>query len=129
MILQNTLYDDEGKGEEKGGYTSTPPRMRSAKVKSQFHGLEDQPSPSGNLKDRIQRIRLGCIEGLGPKVFNEAYAIIKSANEGDDDEKASESDLDSTMDLDARLLSVLGKDKLRYKERIEELVFIEYTLG
>jgi hypothetical protein len=57
-----SLYDEEDAkassyADEKGDRSSTPIRHRIAPVRNQFYGLQDQPSPSGKLEDRVQRLR------------------------------------------------------------------------
>jgi len=40
--------------------------------------LEDPPSPAGRLSDRIDNLRLRCIEGLGVSAFKQAYQVLKA---------------------------------------------------
>ena len=46
-----------------------------------YANLQDLPSPSGRLSDRIERLRLRCTEALGKDVFRDAYAFLKQHEE------------------------------------------------
>lgn len=48
---------------------------------SNYSALQDPPSPSGRLGDRIDRLRQRCIEALGKFAFNEAYTFLKQHEE------------------------------------------------
>lgn len=42
-----------------------------------YGGLQDAPSPSGKLSDRIERLRQRCMEALGRDAFMDAYNYLK----------------------------------------------------
>jgi hypothetical protein len=46
-----------------------------------YGGLQDLPSPSGRLSDRIERLRQRCTEALGREAFRDAYAFLKQHEE------------------------------------------------
>jgi hypothetical protein len=46
-------------------------------IPSAYGGLQDAPSPSGKLSDRIDRLRQRCIEALGRDAFMDAYNFLK----------------------------------------------------
>jgi hypothetical protein len=47
-----------------------------------YHNLQDPPTPSGRLSDRIERLRSKCLEALGKDVFREAYNFLKNESRG-----------------------------------------------
>ena len=55
-------------------------RMQVA-VPSSYGGLQDLPSPSGRLSDRIERLRQRCTEALGRDAFLDAYHFLKQHEE------------------------------------------------
>ena len=42
-----------------------------------YYNLQDCPSPSGRLSDRIERLRQRCKEALGKAAFEDAYLYLK----------------------------------------------------
>jgi hypothetical protein len=46
-----------------------------------YGGLQDLPSPSGRLSDRIERLRQRCTEALGRDAFRDAYHFLKQHEE------------------------------------------------
>ena len=52
-------------------------RMKPETAHNQYGGLQDAPSPSGKLSDRIERLRQRCIEALGRDAFMDAYSFLK----------------------------------------------------
>ena len=46
-----------------------------------YHDLHDPPTPSGRLVDRIHRLRVKCIEGLGKDAFRQAYQALQEFEE------------------------------------------------
>ncbi len=42
-----------------------------------YYNLQDAPSPSGKLADRIDKLRQRCIEALGKGAFQDAYSYLK----------------------------------------------------
>ncbi len=43
-----------------------------------YHNLQDPPSPSGKLVDRIFRMRQKCIESFGRDIFDDAYRYLRA---------------------------------------------------
>jgi hypothetical protein len=56
-------------------------RMQAAVPGSAYGGLQDMPSPSGRLSDRIERLRQRCTEALGRDAFRDAYNFLKQHEE------------------------------------------------
>jgi hypothetical protein len=56
-------------------------RMQVAVPGSAYGGLQDMPSPSGRLSDRIERLRQRCTEALGRDAFRDAYNFLKQHEE------------------------------------------------
>lgn len=58
---------------------ATPRRQRhsDAVKESPYYNLQDPPTPSGRLSDRIESLRLRCIEALGRDAFYDAYNFLK----------------------------------------------------
>lgn len=78
----NTDFDDDDDryGAGNNNPDRTLPRLRppvSAVPSSAYGALQDMPSPSGKLSDRIERLRQRCKEALGERVFWEAYNFLK----------------------------------------------------
>lgn len=77
--VQTDFDDDRSAGSGNLG-DRTLPRLRppeSAVPSSAYGALQDMPSPSGKLSDRIERLRQRCKEALGERVFWEAYNFLK----------------------------------------------------
>lgn len=58
----------------------TRPQDHAARA---YANLQDLPSPSGRLSDRIERLRQRCTEALGKEVFRDAYSFLKQHEEVD----------------------------------------------
>ncbi len=59
---------------------TTPRKQRPPPVavkESPYINLQDPPTPSGRLSDRIQRLRMRCIEALGKEAFQDAYDYLR----------------------------------------------------
>lgn len=62
----------------------TPRRHAPAPVSikpSPYQNLQDPPTPSGRLSDRIERLRQKCVEALGRDAFDDAYKFLKEFEE------------------------------------------------
>lgn len=60
------------------------PRVRPPPIavkQSPYKNLQDAPSPSGRLGDRITRLRTRCIQALGRDAFQKAYDFLVASNE------------------------------------------------
>lgn len=55
--------------------------MQMIVPQSAYGGLQDMPSPSGRLSDRIERLRQRCTEALGRDAFRDAYYFLKQHEE------------------------------------------------
>jgi len=109
-------------------------RLRSP-VQSKVHDrnppLQDmmQPSPSGRLSDRIERLRLRCTEALGRDAFTDAYNFLKQHEEDsqgyDNGRDMNDEDYEARKVL--RLRAILGEQKVHYGSLIEQLIFMEET--
>ena len=107
---------------------STAPRVqvRTPKAVKQnpfYNNLEDAPSPSGRLADRIERLRQKCIEGLGRGAFEDAYDYLK--NQETDERGFYEEDVEKEKERKVR--SILGEGKAHFMPLIEQLLFMEDT--
>jgi hypothetical protein len=51
--------------------------IRRIKQPDNGYHLQDAPSPSGKLSDRIERLRQRCMEALGRDAFMDAYNFLK----------------------------------------------------
>lgn len=56
-------------------------RMQVIVSQAAYGGLQDIPSPSGRLSDRIERLRQRCTEALGRDAFRDAYHFLKQHEE------------------------------------------------
>eukprot|EP01034_Spumella_vulgaris_P021638 gene21638-27678_t len=106
-------------------------RPQQAEVVSNNSGyaLQDPPSPSGRLGDRIDRLRQRCTEALGQYAFGEAYHFLKQHEE---ESQGMDNGRDmNEEDYESRKLSVmrgiLGEAKAHYMSLIEQLIFMEET--
>jgi serine/threonine protein kinase len=88
---------------------------------SPYVGLQDAPSPSGKLGERIERLRQRCIEALGKDAFNDAYQYLQ------DHEEMSGLDDEFDAEKKKRMRSILGDGKAHYAPLIEQLLFMELS--
>ena len=88
-----------------------------------YRNLSDAPSPSGRLSDRIDRLRQRCVDALGKKSFEEAYAFLKSLE--NDDRGMYEEDIEE--DKQKKVRKILGEGKAHFMPLIEQLIFMEET--
>ena len=63
------------------GNGAPPPLRMPTNVVREYSNLQDPPSPSGKLADRIFRMRQRCIEMLGRDTFDDAYRYMRCYNE------------------------------------------------
>ena len=101
--------------------TNRVPVVRESPV---YHGLQDPPTPTGRLSDRIERLRQRCIEALGRDAFNEAYTFLKTF---DDQYTSSAYEDDREDDKMNKMKAILGDSKSHYTPLIEQLIFMEET--
>jgi hypothetical protein len=76
------FIDAKDDGDGKDDLESTAPRLQKAKaqvVQHSYYNLQDAPSPSGRLSDRIERLRQRCTQGLGRAAFEDAYNYLKES--------------------------------------------------
>ena len=64
-----------------GGAQHQQPQQGGGSRNPAYQNLQDPPTPSGRLIDRIERLRLKCIEALGRDAFNDAYSFLKQCEE------------------------------------------------
>jgi len=105
----------------------TPRKLRPQALavrESPFTGLQDPPTPTGRLSDRIERLRLRCIEALGRDSFLDAYRFLKQY----DDMYSSRSyEDDEEEEKLVKMRAILGDSKAHYTPLIEQLIFMEET--
>jgi hypothetical protein len=67
--------------DERVDLDSTAPRMqvKAPVAVNPYYNLQDAPSPSGRLSDRIERLRQRCIQALGRGAFEDAYSFLKQS--------------------------------------------------
>jgi hypothetical protein len=108
----------------------TPRKVREpseAVKESPYYNLQDPPTPSGRLSDRIELLKQRCIEALGRDAFRDAYNYLKQSNNYDlsDNRGLYEDDLEE--EKMSRIRSILGEGKAHYMSLIEQLIFMEDT--
>lgn len=105
--------------------TPKKPKPQAIAVReSPFMGLQDPPTPTGRLSDRIERLRLRCIEALGRDSFLDAYRFLKQY----DDMYSSRSYEDEEEEEKlVKMRAILGDSKAHYTPLIEQLIFMEET--
>lgn len=89
--------------------------------------LSDPPSPTGRLGDRVKVLRQRCVEGLGAAAFERAYRFLKALQDAEEAgvEVGGESEPTST---NARLVDLMGVNRVHYSSLIDQLIFMEDTL-
>merc|ERR1711871_677622 len=130
LYYESEATADASVGQESASsdLESTAPRVqvRTPKAVKQnpfYNNLEDAPSPSGRLADRIDRLRQKCIEGLGRGAFDDAYEYLK--NQETDERGFYEEDIEKEKERKVR--SILGDGKAHFMPLIEQLLFMEDT--
>ena len=88
---------------------------------SPYAGLQDAPSPSGKLGERIERLRQRCIEALGRAAFQDAYDYLKEHDEVQTMDESFEAEKKRKM------RAILGDSKAHYAPLIEQLLFMELS--
>ena len=102
--------------------------------------LADAPSPSGRLAQRVQVLKERCIGQMGARQFRRAYDYLKSVQDADDD--ALDYDVDDAgleiggdaydeqadAETQAKLLAILGPDKVHLAPLVDQLLFMEESL-
>ena len=115
--------------DDNNGMTPRVQKPVVAAVKqSPYYGLQDAPSPVGRLSDRIERLRQRCIDALGREAFAQAHGFLKHFEESHaTDGRSYEEDVEE--EKTARMREILGEGKAHYMPLIEQLLFMEDTLG
>ena len=108
-----------------------------------YVGLSDAVSPSARIEDRVQGLRHRCEQGLGKKVFDEAYEFLKRLQErggvngnivpggdvtmtpGGTVEGGYDEDEDDEEAVLEELTKILGEDKLHFWSLVDQLLFCE----
>jgi len=88
---------------------------------SPYAGLQDAPSPSGKLGERIERLRQRCIEALGRDSFEDAYQYLREHDESGVMDEAFE------VEKKTQMRAILGDSKAHYAPLIEQLLFMELS--
>ena len=101
-----------------------PTRVTVLRESPAYHGLQDPPTPTGRLSDRIERLRQRCIEALGRDAFTEAYTFLKTF---DDQYTSTAYEDDREDDKMNKMKAILGDSKSHYTPLIEQLIFMEET--
>ena len=141
------LFDAKD-GRREVDLDSTAPRLQvqaplAVKV-NPYYNLQDAPSPSGRLSDRIERLRQRCIQALGRGAFEDAYSYLKEQenvcdiylcvyvcrvfnynNYLQDDRGFYEEEVEN--EKQRRVRAILGEGKAHFMPLIEQLIFMEET--
>lgn len=121
-----SAQDSKSNGDESVMTTPRQNRPPPVAVKeSPYINLQDPPTPSGRLSDRIERLRQRCIEALGKEAFLDAYSYLKQENDMSDNRGVYEDDLEE--EKIRAIKSILGEGKAHYTSLIEQLIFMEET--
>jgi len=104
-------------------------RVSALPPQNAYGGLQDMPSPSGRLSDRIERLRQRCTEALGREAFRDAYHFLKQHEEESQgyDNGRDLNDDDYEAKKISRMRAILGEGKAHYMSLIEQLIFMEET--
>ena len=107
----------------------TPRKVRPQPIavkQSPYYNLQDPPSPSGRLGDRITRLRQRCVEALGNGAFEDVYGFLKT-NDDDSGGMGGGYREDAEEQKANRVKAILGDGKAHYMPLIEQLIFMEET--
>ncbi len=130
--------DDEDENDKRAAPPSTvfedvnaTPRKHkpnnAAVRESPYVGLQDPPTPTGRLGDRIERLRQRCIEALTRDAFEDAYRFLKQYDDTYSNANVYEDDREE--EKLARMRAILGDGKAHYTPLIEQLIFMEETIA
>lgn len=121
----------EDKADQTIKRLKSPPTQGDRNPRNQYMPLQDAPSPSGRLADRIERLRQRCTEALGVGAFDDAYSFLKQHEEEsqgyDNGRDMNDDDYERRKIL--KLRAILGEQKAHYGSLIEQLIFMEETHG
>ncbi len=118
----------------------SPGRDHRSKEGDERFNQATPPVQGGRFADRIQILRKRCIEGLGETRFSLAYSLLKeNETEGcnlyppylssqcyQDGGEANDA---SQEEVWKQLESILGENNLHYQPLIDQLLFVENSLG
>lgn len=88
---------------------------------------KEAPSSSGRLTERIDRLRVKCVEGLGADTFRRAYRAVLEF-----EERLGEAQVDNELleaEKERQLLAIVGEGRLHYMSLLEQLIFMEESHG
>ena len=139
-VLNAVVEEDESDDEAPVRVVApqSPPRVLESPRTP--HRLADAPSPSGRLEQRLQVLKERCIGQIGARKFRAAYDYLKSVQDADDD--ALDYDVDDAgleiggdaydeqadAETQAKLLAILGPDKVHLAPLVDQLLFMEESL-
>jgi hypothetical protein len=139
-VLNAVVEEDESEDEAPVRVVApqSPPRVLESPRTP--HRLADAPSPSGRLEQRLQVLKARCVRAIGPDQFRAAYDYLKSVQDADDD--ALDYDVDDAgleiggdaydeqadAETQAKLLAILGPDKVHLAPLVDQLLFMEESL-
>ena len=138
----NAVVEEDESDDEAPVRVVVPPRSPPRVLESPRtpHRLADAPSPSGRLEQRLQILKQRCVRAIGPDQFRRAYDYLKSVQDADDD--ALDYDVDDAgleiggdaydeqadAETQAKLLAILGPDKVHLAPLVDQLLFMEESL-
>jgi non-specific serine/threonine protein kinase/NIMA (never in mitosis gene a)-related kinase len=79
-VVVSKSSNSDKRNEAKEDPNTTPRKQKSLNIavkESPYYNLQDPPTPTGRLSDRIERLRQRCIEALGAEAFFDAYRFLK----------------------------------------------------
>jgi NIMA (never in mitosis gene a)-related kinase len=139
-VLNAVVEEDES--DDEAPVRVVPPQSPPRVLESPRtpHRLADAPSPSGRLEQRLQILKQRCVRAIGPDQFRAAYDYLKSVQDADDD--ALDYDVDDAgleiggdaydeqadAETQAKLLAILGPDKVHLAPLVDQLLFMEESL-
>mmetsp|Transcript_23817 Transcript_23817/g.66960 ORF Transcript_23817/g.66960 Transcript_23817/m.66960 type:complete len:997 (-) Transcript_23817:29-3019(-) len=139
-VLNAVVEEDESDDEAPVRVVpQSPPRVLES-PRTPHNNLADAPSPSGRLEQRLQILKERCIGQMGARQFRRAYDYLKSVQDADDD--ALDYDVDDAgleiggdaydeqadAETQAKLLAILGPDKVHLAPLVDQLLFMEESL-
>lgn len=136
LFIVSQDSDSEGKSSDdrydpRGAVSNVPPRARGLRVDTEagsersYKNLEDPPTPSGKITDRIDRLRQRCIDALGRDAFRRAYNFLKEYEDTSQGDARGYYDYDGEEDKKQKVDAILGRGKEVYTSLIEQLIFME----
>ena len=141
-VVEEDESDDDGSPPRPTSRLATPPQASPPRVleSPRTPHLADAPSPSGRLAQRVHLLKERCVRAIGPDQFRAVYDYLKKVQDADDEDLDYDVDdaglevggdaYDAQADAEtqARLLAILGPDKVHLAPLLDQLLFMEEAL-